>query len=200
VTCLGLQEQRAHAQPHHQPDAHTDTRLAPCPAGAFPQEWMHHRDVALQADAGEEEDGAVHVPVEKGHHGATQVVPKEPVIAQEVVGDLEGQQKDEEQVSAGQVEQEEGAGTSPEVCYQDPAGQSIGWQPHKQDHRIEGREEAGGEGAVEKSFHGGTGTCDFFLGVKGDQDSPFVTHCGGQKASGSSESPLPLTIPTLDHT
>lgn len=199
MICLGVQKQRAHAHPRHQLDAHTDAHLALRPTAALPQEQVDHRDVALLANAVEEEDGAVHMATEEGHHGVAQVVPKEPVIAQEVVGDLEGEQEDKVLVSTGQVEEEEGAGTSPEVGHQDPAGQSVGQQHHEQDHRVEGREDTGGEGAVEKSFHRGTGARRFFLGSEGDQDLPFVRHCGGYKASGSAESPLPLPLPTQDH-
>uniref|UniRef100_A0A8C3S3I4 Uncharacterized protein n=1 Tax=Chelydra serpentina TaxID=8475 RepID=A0A8C3S3I4_CHESE len=129
VLGMVVAQQRAQTQPHGQPDTHTDSCRLPEVLGAPPQEGVHQRDIAVQADAGEEEDGAVHVPIEEGDQGTACVVPKEPVVAQQMIGDLEGQQEDKEQVGTGQVEQEEGGGAFLGLGGQHPESQSIGWQP-----------------------------------------------------------------------
>uniref|UniRef100_A0A8C3FMG5 Uncharacterized protein n=1 Tax=Chrysemys picta bellii TaxID=8478 RepID=A0A8C3FMG5_CHRPI len=71
VLGMAVAQQRAQTQPHGQPDTHTDSRRLPDMPGAPPQERVHQRDVAVQADASEEEDGAVHVPIEEGFHSVS---------------------------------------------------------------------------------------------------------------------------------
>lgn len=59
--------------------------------------------VAADADAGQQQDGAVHVAIEHGRGRPARCLPKHPVVPVEVVGYLEGQHEAEEQVRGGQV-------------------------------------------------------------------------------------------------
>lgn len=64
-----------------------------------------HRNAAVHADDRQEEDTGKHVEERNGAVQLAQELPKRPVEAQGSVGDAEGQEKGEDEVSNGQVEE-----------------------------------------------------------------------------------------------
>lgn len=64
-----------------------------------------HRNAAVHADDRQEEDAGEHVEERDGTVQLAQELPKRPVKAQGSVGDAEGQEKGEDEVSNGQVEE-----------------------------------------------------------------------------------------------
>lgn len=106
---------------------------------------------AVHADASDEEDGAVHVPVKGGGDHAAHHRAEQPVVAAKVVDDLEGQEHGEDQVGGGQVEHVDGGG----LLGADPPaeghqGADVDGHADEADHRVEGRDEDGGHGAREE--------------------------------------------------
>ena len=63
---------------------------------------MHNRQEAVNADAGEEEDAAVHVGVEQGHGDLAQHTPKKPLFIYKV-SNPKRQAEDEERVRNDEV-------------------------------------------------------------------------------------------------
>jgi len=67
-----------------------------------------HRNAAVHADDRQEKDAGEHVEEGDGAVQFAQELPKRPVEAQGSVGDAEGQEKGEDEVSNGQVEEPDG--------------------------------------------------------------------------------------------
>lgn len=145
---LIIQVQRNGDEPHHQPDRHGyDHGRAVAPA-LF--ERVEHGPAALHADAGDEGDGAVHVAVEEGHQDSAQGLAVDPVVPVEVVGDLQRDPDDEEQVGHGQVGHEDGGrvfllGAEEEH----PDGHGVGREAHHEHGDVDDREEDGREAAAQ---------------------------------------------------
>lgn len=82
-----VQVQRDSDEPYHHPDGDGDSDSSMV-APLLPAQRVDHGPVTLHADAGDEGDGAVHVPVEKRHQHFAQPVSVDPVVAVEVVRDF----------------------------------------------------------------------------------------------------------------
>uniref|UniRef100_A0A8C3XE95 Uncharacterized protein n=1 Tax=Cyanoderma ruficeps TaxID=181631 RepID=A0A8C3XE95_9PASS len=93
--------------------------------------------VALDADAGEEEDAAVQVGVELEAHELAGEVPERPIVLLGVVVDEEGQGADVEQVGHGQVEHVDRAAAQRLPRQPDlPDDHGVQGQPHHEHHRV----------------------------------------------------------------
>lgn len=101
------------------------------------KERMHHSQVPVNTDACEQQYWAVHVPIEESCGEPAQAFPKGPVIAQEIVENLEGQHQHEQQVCCSQVHQKDSWGQLLSPGGQDPQGQPVWRQPHQEDKGVE---------------------------------------------------------------
>ena len=135
------------------PHGHTsDDGVAWCPPGQR-VDGVDHTEEPVHADASYEQDRAVHVPVEGcGDHTAHERS-EYPVVASEVVGDLEGEQDAKDQVSTGQIQHVDHC----RLLGPDPPGegqQGAEVDRHAdEDQRVEGRDEDGGHGARQEQQH-----------------------------------------------
>lgn len=64
---------------------------------------VHYHPVPLHAEAGHEEDGAVHIAIEKANQHLAKGIPIGPVVAMQVIGNLQGEPDDREEVGQGQI-------------------------------------------------------------------------------------------------
>ncbi|TNN56989.1 hypothetical protein EYF80_032800 [Liparis tanakae] len=145
-----VQVQRRAGEPHERPDGHADAdgHLVVLP---LLRQRVSYHPVALHAEAGDEEDGAVHVAVEEAHHHFAQRLAVRPVVAVEVVRDLQRDPDDEEQVGQRQVGHVDGGRVlllGPEEEH--PDGHAVGRQPHGEHHDVDDGEEDGGEVTLQR--------------------------------------------------
>jgi len=123
---------------------------------AAPRQGVHgvdHRQEAVDADARHEQHGAVHVAVERrgddpAHGGAV-----DPVVAEVVVGALEGKQEAEQQVGAGQVQHVDHRrlpGT--DAVREHHHGDEVEGHADDEDEGVNGRDEARRQAAPEEIF------------------------------------------------
>lgn len=99
---FGDQERRDSAQGQH-PHGTTDR---PGRLRAAPRQRLYgvnHSQETVDADTHDEQDGAIHVAIEGGCDNSAQEGAIDPVVAMEIVGDLEGKEEAQEEVCAGQV-------------------------------------------------------------------------------------------------
>lgn len=102
LNLLVVQVKRNGDDPHHQPNCNRD-RHSCAAATLLLAQRVDHGPVTLDTDAGDEGDGAVHVAVEKRHKDLAQPLAVGPVVTVEVVGYLERDPDDKEQVGQSQV-------------------------------------------------------------------------------------------------
>lgn len=81
--------------------------------------------VAIHADAGEEEDAAVEVDVEQEAHDFAGRHPERPVAVVGVVVDQRGQREDVQEVRQGEVEHEDGGGVPRSHLQEEPQSRGV---------------------------------------------------------------------------
>lgn len=151
VDLLVVQVQRNGDEPHHQPDRHGHQHGHA--VAALLGQWVEHGLAALDADAGDEGDGAVHVAIEERHQDSAQRLSVDPVVPVDVVGDFQWDPDDEEQVCQGQVGHKDGRRTLLLGAEEEhPDGHGVGWEAHHEHRDVDDREEDGGEAAAEGGF------------------------------------------------
>ena len=120
---------------------------------------VHDDPVSLHAEAGHEEDGAVHVAIEKANEHLAKRLPVSPVVAMDVVRNLQGEPDDREEVGQGQVGHVNHGGVLL-LCAgkEDPQGHAIAWQTNHEYDRVDNWKEASGQLSSEdggrKLIHG----------------------------------------------
>lgn len=104
---------------------------------------MDNGQVAVDTDAGEEQNGTVHVAVEDNGGGPTHDFSKHPVVPIEMVSYSKGQRNTEKKVCDGQVGVEDGHtdGSGPEEEH--PQGYCIGWHTYRKHQDVDGRYQLG---------------------------------------------------------
>uniref|UniRef100_A0A4W4FC63 Uncharacterized protein n=1 Tax=Electrophorus electricus TaxID=8005 RepID=A0A4W4FC63_ELEEL len=100
--CLLIEEQRCAADPDEAPYDQGDYNGQPIVPPVL-GEWMCHHPVPLHTQTHNEQDRAVHVPIEKAHQDFTHSLTKGPVVAIEVVVNFQGEPYDKQEVSQRQV-------------------------------------------------------------------------------------------------
>ena len=154
IGCLLVEVEWGGADPDEQPDeerekqGHAVIRLQ---LG----EGVGHYPVPLNTQAGDEQNGTVHVAVEETDQDFAQTLSVNPVVPIEVVGDLQRDPDDEEQIGHSQVGHVDGGwvlllGSEEE----DPESHDVGWQTNDEDHDVDDGEEDGGEAAFKSSCRG----------------------------------------------
>lgn len=144
-----IQVQRRRREPDERPDGHTDADGHFVVLPLLGQR-MSHDPVPLHAEAGDEEDRAVHVPVEEAHEDFAQRLPVGPVVAVEMVGDFKGRPDDKKQVGQSQVSHVDGGRVlllGPEEEH--PDGHAVGRKSHRKHDDVHDWYEDGGQRALQ---------------------------------------------------
>lgn len=133
------------------PRGHAGYGRVPRPSPSQGVNGVDYGKKPVHTDASYEENGAIHVPVKGCSDHTAHERAEDPVVATKVVGDLEGEQHGEEQVSTGQVQHVNGC----RLLRPDPPGEGqhcadVDRHADEADKRVEGRYEDGGNGATEK--------------------------------------------------
>lgn len=148
-SCLLIQVQRDRGEQNENPNSRTDTNshfvvLPLC------RQRVCHDPVPLHAEAGDEEHGTVHVPIEEAHQDFAQGLPVDPVVSVYVVGDFQRHPHNKEQVSQGEVGHVDGGRVlllGPEEEH--PYGHPIRSKPHHEHEGVDDWEEHSGETAFQ---------------------------------------------------
>lgn len=120
-------------QPYSQGDTDGDVCVLPCV-----HHGIHDHPIPLHAEAGYEENGAVHVAKEKTNEYLAKRFPVSPVVAMYVIGNLHRKPDDREEVSQGQVGHVN-HGRVLLLCSEkkDPQGHAITWQTDHKYNRVD---------------------------------------------------------------
>lgn len=147
-----LRQKEGHrASEGQHPHGHTGNGRVPWPPPGQRVDGVDYGEEPVHADAGYEEDGAIHVPVEGCSDHAAQDRPEDPVVATEVVGDLEGEQQGEEQVGTGQVQHvDDRRLLRPDPPGEGQHGADVDRHADQADQRVEGRHEDSGHGPLQE--------------------------------------------------
>lgn len=117
-------------------------------------EGVHHRHVALDADAGQRLGRAVQVAIETGGDHPAGGLPEHPVVSMEMVVGLEDQREEQEEVGDGQAAVEDGRGHLPDLGGQRTQDGHVGRHPDGHRQHVDGGDDPGAEGAAEESHRG----------------------------------------------
>lgn len=133
------------------PCGHAGDDRVPRPSPSQGLDGINDSHKPVQADASDEENRAIHVPVKSGSHHLAHDRTKYPVVASEMVGDLEREQYGKEEVSAGQVQHVDSRG----FLGSDPPNEGqhraeVDRHADEAHQRVEGRYENSGHRASEK--------------------------------------------------
>lgn len=105
----------------------------------------------IHADTGNEENRAVHVPVEAGSNHTAHDGAEDPIIAHKMVEDLQGEHQGKEQISKGQIQHVDGCRLlgpdAPGECQNCP---KVNGHTDTAHEGVEGRHEKGGKAASQK--------------------------------------------------
>lgn len=131
-------------QENQDPDRQGDTNGNVCFLPGV-SHGVHDHPVPLHTEAGHEEDGAVHVAVEKADKHLAKRIPIHPVVAVEVVGNLQGEPDDGEEVCQGQI----GHVNHSRVLFlrpekEDPEGHAIAGQTNHKYNSVDDRKKDSG--------------------------------------------------------
>lgn len=110
-------------------------------------EGVDDSHVAADADACQQQDGAVHVAVEHGRGRPARGLPEHPVVPIEVVGYPEGQRDAEEQVRRGQVGVEDGGAHGADPEEQHPQNDGIRGHAQQNNAEVDSRYQLGAQRA-----------------------------------------------------
>lgn len=133
------------------PYSHTGNDCVPRPSPSQGVDGINDSKKSVHADASDEENRAIHVPVKCCSHPPAHERTKYPVVASKMVGDLEREQYGKDKVSAGQIQHVDGRG----FLWSDPPNEGqhrteIDWHADEAHQRVEGRYEDRGHRASEK--------------------------------------------------
>ncbi len=133
----------------HPPYSHAHPGCAHPLGEAFVHEWVHHSQVALDADAGQRLGRAVEVAIETGRDHSTGSLSEHPVVSMEMVVSLEAEGEEEEEVGDSQAAVENGRGHLSDFRGQREQDGHIGWDPDSNDKDISNGDDPCAQRAME---------------------------------------------------
>lgn len=127
------------------------------PGGAHPlghplvHERVRHGQVALDADAGQRQSRTVEVAIETGGDQPTGGLSESPVVAMEMIADLEQEGDEEEEVGDGQAAVEDGRGHLSNFSGQQKQDGHVGRDPDRDHDDVNDGDDPGAQRAAEVS-------------------------------------------------
>lgn len=146
-------EERRRSSEGQQPHGSTRRRSRPRAAPRQGVDGVHDRQETVNADTRQQQHGAIHVAVESRGDNSAHETAVDPVVAMVMVGDLEGKEQAEQQVSTGQVQHVNRRRFSRmDLMHEHHHGDEIEGHANNEDESVNGRDKGRCQATLKETF------------------------------------------------